>query len=42
MKRLRAVKRWTSPREVRSHSWVDITRGITSKGQGWSMLAASV
>jgi hypothetical protein len=42
MKRLRAVSRWTRPREICAHSWVDITRRITSKGQAWSMLAASV
>ncbi len=42
MNRLRATSRWTSPREMRSHSWVEITRGMTSKGQAWSILTASL
>ncbi len=39
MKRLSAVNRWMRPAEICAHSWVEITRGITSKGQAWSMLA---
>jgi hypothetical protein len=36
-----AVSRCTRPAEIALHSWVEITRGITSNGQDRSRLSAS-